>query len=246
VNYFDPSGCGTVWNRYGEVIGACEGDTDYTDTSEVATNTHGGSEYVGIPWSNGVGSLKDNPYVQDLQENWPTGSYDIGFDININIDIDIKFDINLSGSEFSQLSSGSGGTSLGVNQFGNNDTGIREVATGVAWYGIDGTIEEGAKLFGKTVSSQLGTVYVGITTAFDINATLSNANYTTNQKVTKVAIQLVGGATEVAIGTIVGAASIATAFETSGGSIIVGAVIIGASCYGVNKTQNWLYNKFDL
>jgi len=26
VNYTDPSGFGTVWNRYGEVIGSCEGE----------------------------------------------------------------------------------------------------------------------------------------------------------------------------------------------------------------------------
>ena len=53
LGYIDPSGHiqeeylnGYVFNNYGEVIGTCDGPSR-TDTSQEATDTHGGSQYMG-------------------------------------------------------------------------------------------------------------------------------------------------------------------------------------------------------
>jgi len=123
---------------------------------------------------------------------------------------------------------------------------VNSAAKDSAMYGVDGVVEEGAKLFGRTVSSQFGNIYSGITTAIDVNDTIENNKYTTKQKALKVTIQFVGGAANVAFGTMVTGIVIGTAAETGGLSIIGGAVAIGGFTYGVNKTQNWLYKKIKI
>ncbi|MFZ5968239.1 MAG: putative toxin [Bacillota bacterium] len=49
IVYYDPTGHGQVWNRFGEVIGSTDGD-DYTDYSDEATDTHGGSHMADKEW----------------------------------------------------------------------------------------------------------------------------------------------------------------------------------------------------
>ncbi len=52
VNAWDPSGHGTVWNRFGEAIGSTSGKS-YTDYSGAATNTHGGGSKASQSWTGG-------------------------------------------------------------------------------------------------------------------------------------------------------------------------------------------------
>lgn len=82
----------------------------------------------------------------------------------------------------------------------------------------------------------------GITTAFDINATINNRNYTTGQKVLKGVIQFTQGALDVA-----GSSAIAEGVADTGGlAIVPGAAGIVLWNRIVNRGADLLCNKLGL
>lgn len=124
-------------------------------------------------------------------------------------------------------------------------------ALDVLGYGIDSAAEETSKSLGasksvtKAVSSS-GSVITGITTAFDINATINNNRYTTGQKILKGTIQLTQGALDVGGSTVIAGLAAGGAEFSGGTSIVAGAAGIVILNKGINSGADWLCNKLGL